>query len=847
MLRATLRSLLAHKLRLALTAFSVVLGVAFVSGTFVLTDTINRTFDQVFEEVSAGVDLSIRARSGFGDDTRPDAQRATVPAALVGAIAGVPGVAVAEGTVGGFAQPVDAQGKAVTTGGAPNLGFNWGRIEQLNPREVRRGRAPSGPGEVMLDAVTAREHGFSLGQRLRVLTRSGAEEFTLVGTAGFGSADNLAGATLTIFDTPTAQRLFGKEDAFDSVEVVAAPGVGVAQLRQRVAAALSPDVEVLTGSQVAEESADAVKSGLGFLSTALLAFAGISLFVGAFIIFNTFSILVAQRSRELALLRALGASRRQVLASVLAEAAIVGATASAAGLGLGVLVAVGLQGLLGAFGLDLPSTDTQFRGRTVVASLVVGLGVTRVAAVAPARRAARLPPMAALRDPGQDQEPGSLRRRFLAGGVVAGVGAATLLAGLFGGMDNGLPAVGLGAGLTFLGVAVLSPLVARPLAATIGAPLRRLAGTAGQLGRQNAMRNPRRTAATAAALMVGLGLVGCVSVLASSIKASATEIFDRSLAADFTLSTDQFMPTIPPEVAARLSRQPELAAVSGLKNGPFKLGASTHYLTAADPATVADVLNVDVRAGGLDPLARGQLLVSEDEAEDRGWAVGENVRLTFARTGERELPIGGIFARNELLGSYLVSTAVFEANYTEALDFVVLAKVAPGVSARAARAAVERVAADFPNVTVRDQAETKERQREQVNQLLGLVSALLGLAIVIAFFGIVNTLALSVFERTRELGLLRAVGMSRRQVRTMVRSESVITAVMGAVLGLGVGVLFGWAIVTALADEGIGDLVVPGGQLALYVGVAAVAGVVAAVGPARRAARLDVLAAISVE
>jgi putative ABC transport system permease protein len=845
--RATLKGLLAHKLRLALTALSVVLGVAFVAGTFVLTDTINQTFDDVFTEVTAGVDLTVRARSGFGDDAGFEAQRDTVPATLVGAVAAIPGVARAEGSVSGFAQPVDAQGRAVATGGAPNLGFNWGDVDELNPLEVRAGRPPAGPGEVLFDALTARQHDFEVGQRVRVLTRAGIEEFTLVGTAGFGKADNLAGATLAIFDTPTAQRLFGKVGAFDTVDVVAAGGVSVVELRQRVAEAVGPDLEVLTGTEVGREQADAIKTGLGFFSTALLTFAGISLFVGAFIIFNTFSILVAQRTRELALLRALGASRRQVLASVMAESLAVGLFSSLVGLGLGVLVAVGLQSLLRGFGIALPSTDTQFLPRTVIAAFVVGVGVTLVAAIGPARRAGRVPPMAALRDETASQAPESLRRRSVIGAVITGLGAVALFVGLFGAMDNGLPMVGLGAGLTFLGVAVLSPLVARPLAAAIGSPLARIAGAAGRLGRQNAMRNPRRTAATASALMIGLGLVGTVSVMAASISESTTRIFERSLSADYTVSTEQFIPTISPEVAERLSQLPELAAVSGIKNGPFRIGDSTKYATGVDPASVREVLNLEMRAGDFATLARGEMLISEDAARDEGLAVGDVLRATFARTGTQELRIGGTYARNQLLGSYLVAAAVFEANYTEALDFVVLARAAAGVPAVASRAAVERVTDDYPNVTVRDQAETVQRQRDEVNQLLGLVSALLGLALIIAFFGIVNTLALSVFERTRELGLLRAVGMSRRQVRSMVRGESVITSVLGAVLGLAIGLVFGWALVTALADEGIDDLVIPAGQLLLYVAVAALAGVLAAVGPARRAARLDVLAAISNE
>jgi putative ABC transport system permease protein len=845
--RATIKGILAHKLRLALTALSVVLGVAFVAGTYVLTDTINATFDRVFDEVSAGVDLTVRARSGYGEGegTGVDQDRATVPADVLAAARRVRGVKAVEGTVEGYAQLVDAKGKAVGTSGAPNLGFNWGTVEELSPLELRRGRPPRADGEIVIDVVTADKHDFDLGQRVTVLTRSGSNTFTIVGTTGFGEADNLGGASLAIFDTPTAQRLFGKEGAFDTIDVVADEAVPAAELPQRLASALPGDVEVVPGDQVAQESADSIKSGLSFFGTTLLTFAGISLFVGAFIIFNTFSILVAQRTRELALLRALGASRRQVMTSVLVESLVVGVVSSAVGLGLGVLVALGLQGLLRAFGIDLPTSKTQFLPRTVVASFVVGVGVTVLAALGPARRASKVPPMAALRE-GFVPASGSLRRRTLAGMVVAGLGVAALAAALFGDIDNGLAVLGLGAALTFVGVAMVSPLVARPLAGAIGAPLARV-GVSGKLGRQNAMRNPRRTSATAAALMIGLGLVGCVTVLAASFKQSVTEVFDRALAADLAISTEQFFPSISPSLSAQLARLPEVAAVTGLQQGQWRLRESNKPLAAADPASLQQVLNVDMRQGDYGALARGELLVVEQVADEEGWNVGDVVPMTFARTGTKDVRIGGVYARNELLGSYLVSTAVYEENFSERLDFVVLVKAAAGTTPAALRAAVERVTADYPNVTVRDQAETKEQQRQQVNQILGLVSALLGLAIVIAFFGIVNTLALSVFERTRELGLLRAVGMARRQVRSMVRTESVITAVLGSLLGLAVGVLFGTLIVKDLSSQGIDTLVVPGGQLLAYVLVAALAGVLAAVGPARRAARLDVLAAVSHE
>lgn len=842
MVNAVLKGLLAHKLRLVLTAIAVVLGVAFVAGTFVLTDTINKTFDTLFAEISAGTDITVRSESGFGDDANLDVSRNTIPSSLLAAVRAVPGVAAADGTVSGYAQFIDEQGKAVSTTGAPTLGFNWTE-PGLSPLTLRSGREPQRNGEVVVDAVTAREHDFALGDRIKILFRGPTEEFTVVGITGFGEADNLAGATLAIFEETTAQRVFAKVGRFDSIEAKAAEGVSTVALRDRIVTVVPPGVEVVTSKQVADESAKAVSQALGFLNTALLVFGGIALFVGGFIILNTFSILVAQRTRELALLRALGASRRQVMASVIAEAFAVGVFASVVGIGLGVLVAIGLQSLLKAGGIDLPAAGVVLKPRTFVASAIVGIGVTVLSSISPARRASRIAPMAALRG-GAEEHGGSLRRRSVVGAVVTAAGMAVLLWGLFGG---GISLVGVGAALVFVGVALLSPLAAIPMARVIGAPFPRIAGMSGKLGRQNAMRNPRRTAATSAALMVGLGLVACVSVLAASIKASAADIVDEYLAADYIVSTPNFLPSISTDLAPRLAGQPELAAVSGLQTGQWRSDGQGRSLYGADPATVGQVLKFDVTAGDAGALSRGEILVGEEELEDKGLEIGGVLPMTFAQTGDTQLRIGGTFAKNQLLGNYLVSTATFDTHFPDRLDFVVLATARPGVTPAAARAAVERVTDEFPNVEVRDQAEFKQQQEDQVNQIVGLITALLLLSIIIALFGIINTLALSIFERTRELGLLRAVGMSRRQVRSMIRGESVIIAVMGAVLGLAVGVLFGYAVVNALADEGIGAVVIPFGQLVTYVILAGVAGVIAAVFPARRAARLDVLAAISYE
>ena len=847
MLRATLKGLLAHKIRLLLTAAAVVLGVGFVAGTYVLTDTLNSTFDTLFEEVTAGVDVSVRAESGFGDELSETTGRDTVPESLVPVVAGVPGVKAADGALADYAQYVGKDGKAIVTGGAPTLGVNWTDVPELNPLRLRDGREPRASGEVVMDAATAKEHDFAVGDDVRILFKGPPEEFTVVGVAGFGEADNLAGATLAVFDTRTAQRVLDKVGRFDTVDAVGDGTASPLELRNRVQQAVPGGFEALTGTQVADEQAQQIQDALGFFNTFLLVFAGISLFVGAFMILNTFSILVSQRTRELGLLRALGASRGQVLASVVGEAAIVGLVASAAGLGLGLLVATGLKALLGAFGIDLPAGGLQIKPRTIVVSMVVGELVTLVAALGPALRASKLSPIAALSGAGTEGQ-ASLRTRSIAGGLVMLAGAASLAVGLW--ADGGIQMVGLGAALSFVGLALLLPLVARPLASVLGRPLPRLflvRGISAKLARQNALRNPRRTASTAAALTIGLGLVGCVSVLAASVVQSAGEIIDKALAADYIVSTDQFSPTISTEVAARLESQPELGAVTGLKGGEFKVRGASEGIQAGDADDLAQLLNIEMVTGDLAALGRGELLLEDVEAEDAGLAVGDVVPVTFARTGDTELRVGGTYERNQLLGGYTVSTETYEANFSERLDFVVMAKAAAGVAPAAARAAVDRVTDDFPNVEVRDQVEFKREQKRQVNQALGLVSVLLLLAIFIAFLGIVNTLALSVFERTRELGLLRAVGMARSQVRSMIRGESVIISVMGAIIGLAVGVVFGWALVADLSGEGIDDLVIPVGQLLVYVVVAGVLGVFAALFPARRAARLDVLEAISHE
>ncbi|MFC6883178.1 MULTISPECIES: ABC transporter permease [Actinomadura] len=847
MWRVTLKGLLAHKLRLALTALAIVLGVGFVAGTYVLTDTIDATFSRLFTQVSKGLDVEVRSKEKFGGNQGD--QRRPMPAALRDRIARVPGVRAAEGGVSGYAQMVGRDGKAVTTGGAPTLGISIATTPELRQAvTLRSGAYPSGPGQVVVDKRTASKEGFKPGDRIRVLFQGPPREFTVSGVVGFGDADNLAGATLAGFDLATAQDVLARKGVFDGIDVVAADGVGPETLRDRVSAAVGPSYEALTGEQYAEENAKAIGQFTGIINTALLAFAFIALFVGSFIIVNTFSIILAQRSRELALLRCMGASRRQLMASVLAEAGLVGLVASVAGLGAGILIALGLQSAFDALGLGLPSTLVQIRTRTVVVALLVGVVVTLLASVMPALRATRVPPVAAVQDAALPVAAGTGWRRVAAGTVLAAGGVALLLLGLFGDAGNALATVAAGAVVVFLGVAVLSPLVARPLSRVLGWPFARWAGEPGRLARRNAMRIPRRTASTAAALMIGLALVSMVTIMAASLKASFTGTLERTVAAEYILSGPAAGQTgFSPEVVRRIAREPGIEAAAGVRSGTFKLDGRDRTLQGVDPVAYDRAIRTETTSGSLADLARGGVAIREDVAKERGLKVGDTLPMAFPVGGSDPRPVRAIYEDNEFNGSYLLPLADFQRHYADQLDLFAFVKAEPGTPPAASRAAIDRVVAGFPGVQVRDQAEFKREQAQQIDQILVLFYVLLALAVVIAFIGIINTLALSVLERVREIGLLRAVGMTRGQLRAMIRWEAVIISVLGAVLGLAVGVFFGWTVVGSLDDEGITEFVLPVGTLLAMVAAAGAVGVVSAILPGRRAARLDVLRAIASE
>jgi len=845
MWRATLKGVLAHKLRLALTGSAIVLGVMFVSGTLVLTDTLHATFNNLFQNIYQNTSFVVRGHAAFTGNI--GAVRNPIPESVAGAVRAVPGVVAADGSVSGVpAQFVAPNGMAVTTGGAPTIGISFDPNATLSPLKLRQGSAPITDHQVVVDAGTASKYDFHVGRRVRILLPGPSQTFTVSGIAQFGTANNLAGATIAAFWLPTAQQLYHRVGQYDTVNVLVAPGVDKAQVERAIAKVLPSGVEVVTGQTVADESASTINKALGFFSIALLIFAFISLFVGGFTIFNTFSIIVGQRTRELALLRVLGASRRQVFRSVLAEAAIVGLVASLIGLGLGVVAAIGLQALLKGFGITLPSSGLVFQARTVVAALLVGVGVTVVSAVSPARRAVRIAPIAAISDQAAESDQ-SARRRVIVGSVLLVVGIVLLSVGL---TQPAIQLVGLGAVVVFLGTGMLAPLVARPMSSAIGRPLAAVLGPSGKLGRENSMRSPKRTAQTSAALMIGLALVSTIAVFGASVSKSATGSIEQALRADYIVtggSTGGPPTGFSASVATTAHSLAGVTAVTSVFSGQFLFGTSVSTLGGVTTPGLGKTINLRMASGsGESALAGGQLLIDTTTADAKKLVVGDSARASFARTGPTTMRIGGIYKPNAVFGSYLVGGEFFLSHFDNPLPTAVLITTSGGTNPLT-QAAVSNGLKQFPNVKVQTQAEFKKTQQAQVDQLLGIIYVLLTLAVLIALIGIVNTLMLSVFERTHEIGLLRAVGMGRRQVRTMIRAEAVILSIFGAVIGVVLGTGLGVALSESLRKQGITDVVIPVGSLIGFLVIAALLGLAAASWPARRAAKLDVLAAIATD
>lgn len=844
MFRVALKNLLAHKLRGAFLALCVVLGVSFVSGTYVLTDTILNTFNGIFSDVYDKVDVTVRSRSELG----LDASRPPIPESTLDKVRQVDGVKDAQGGVFAIgAEIIGADGDRVGNPQAPAFGLEWSPNDALTPLTLREGRKPSGPNEIAIDARAFADSGYQLGDQVNVVTPEGIRSFTLVGVAGFGKADNIAGATLAIFDLPTAQQVMQRVGQFDGISVQAEPGVSDEVLQERIQAALPAEMEAVTSATLTDESNESLKEGLQFFNIFMLAFAYIALFVGAFIIYNTFSIVVTERTREMALLRAIGASGGQVLGSVVLEALVIGVLASLAGLGLGVLMAFGLRALLEGFGIDLPDGGTVIAARTIVVAMIGGTLITVLSAIAPAVRAARVPPIAAMRSFTPTARAATIRRN-VTGLVGTVVGVALVLSGLNG---NGLWRVGVGAVLLFLGVAMLAPMIARPVAGVLGRPIRELRGAQGLLARQNAMRSARRTATTASALMIGTALMAGSLILSSSLTRSVDRAVSKGAIAELVVRTDSQL-GFSPAVREEAKSVPGVQEAYAYRTAVFRLGTADKQLTAIDPLaldTTRDdaAFDVGLESGDLSGLAQGGVAVSDKAADDHGWRVGDRISMTFASETINP-PITAIYTENQLVGDYIVSLSTFEQGYADSLDFLVLISLAPGADLNTVKAELNTVISDrYPGVKVQDKDEYIGDVKKQVNQFLGLITALLGLAIIIAVFGVLIAMLLAVFERTRELGLLRAVGMARSQLRSMVRWEAAIISVFGALLGTALGLFFGYSLTRALRDQGIRSIVVPVPTLVILVVIITLLGIAAALYPARRASRLNILTAVSSE
>ncbi|MFI7603133.1 ABC transporter permease [Actinoplanes sp. NPDC049681] len=842
MLRATLKSLLARKLRLILSGLAVVLGVMFVSGAFVVTDTLSRSFDAVFASAYSTTDVGVTARPRVEVSEMEGEEVATpLPADTVDRIKTVPGVRSATGLVeADGARVIGSDGKVLSSAGPPRLGVAWTGADALV--KLREGRGPAAADEIAVNATVAKAAGLKVGDRVGVLTLEPKKQFTLVGVFGFsGDRDSLGGAQQVAFTEPVAQKLMlGRTGVYSSVRVRAADGVTPAELRDRIGSALGSAYVVRTGEQLADENAADLQEGLSFFGRILLGFAGVALFVGVFLILNTFSIIVAQRTRELALMRALGASRRQVITSVLVEAVAIGLVAAVLGLAAGVGVGALLAYLFGSFaggGLELASIAVP--PAAVISAFVVGVVVTVIAAVLPALRASRIAPVAAMQDVATPDRP--LTKLSVAGGVVTAAGAAALGVGLFG--DGGLWLILGGVLVSFVGVALLTPLISRPVVALLG----RLFSWSlpGRLGRLNSGRNPRRTAITAAALMVGIALVTGVTVVMDSAKSSLKAEAARVLKAQIMISGDQNgprPPTYDPAVVRRAAQIPGVRAAAGLWNDQVLIDGEKQWVDATD-----DLAALAQTYGGSATLAAlkdDQIAVSAPEAAKHGWQAGSTVTVQASRGEPHHYTVVATYPEDALPGSIMLPAAATRdfGIPQPVLGFVRLDDAIP-VSAVLPQ--VKALVADSPEVSATDAAAFVDQQAATFDTLITMIQILLALAILIAVLGVINTLALSVLERTRELGLLRAVGLGRAQTMRMVTVEAVVISVFGALLGVTVGAGMGTAVARALKSDGITELVLPWTRMGTYLVLAALVGVIAAVLPAIRAARLNVLGAIA--
>jgi putative ABC transport system permease protein len=855
MIGVALKGLGGRKLRSALTMFAIILGVAMVSGTYVLTDTIDKAFNGIFQESYANTDVVVSGKTADisfqGETTEPP----PIPETTLDKVRALPDVEAATGSVVDTTNTklLTKKGKAVNTGGSPSFGFGIDPAEQrFNPLKLVEGTWAQGPGEVVLDSAAADEEGYKIGDTVKIATLLPIEEFKVVGLAHYGDVESLGTATFAVFTIPEAQRLLEREGQLDAISIAAKDGVTPAQLQKEVREALGSSVTVRTGDQQASKDLESVEF-TNFIRYFLLSFAGIALFVGAFVIFNTFSITVAQRTREFATLRTIGASRRQLMQSVVLEALVIGFVASLIGLFAGLGLAVGLNALFKALNADLPTQGTVFATRTIVVSMLIGTVVTLLAGVFPALRATRVPPIAAVREGATlPKSRFSPFVPYLAIAIIT-IGIAALGLAMFKdelGTAQRLLAIAGGVLALFTGVAMVSSHLVKPLASILGWPAQRVGGAAGRLAKENSMRNPGRTASTAAALMIGVALVTFIAVLANGMKASNRGAIEDQVKADYVITAqDGFSPFVP-GAADALADSPEAELVTSVRAELGKVAGSSQYVTGIKPDDIDKVYAFEWEDGSnavLAHLGRNGAIVAKDFADQKNLEVGDSVRLLTPSTATADLVVRGIYKPPPffpLLGNVSISQAAFDSLYERPRNSFVFVNTANDNAATTA--ALDKAVADFPDAKVQTRGAWIDAQDKDFNQFLLLLYVLLTLSVVVSVFGMINTLVLTVFERTRELGMLRAVGMTRRQVRRMVRHESVITALIGAALGLPLGVFLAALVTKALSQFEV-EFSIPIPQLVVFALVSVIVGIVAAIVPARRAAKLNVLRALQYE
>ena len=859
MIRVALRGLLGRKLRAILTALAIILGVAMMSGTYVLTDTIDKAFSTIFDESYAGTDVVVSGRGADIDFQGTSATAPPVDESLVDDVRALPDVEAASGSVSDETNTkiIGSDGKAINTQGAPSLGFGIDpspEAQRFNPLNLVEGTWADADGEVVIDAGTADREDYAIGDTIEISTIQPKQDFEITGIAKFGDVDSLGTATFAIFNLPTAQKLLDREGQVDSISVAGVDGTTPEQLINEIQPILPADAQVRSGAVEAQEDKDEISEFTSFIEYFLLAFAGIALFVGAFVIFNTLSITVAQRTREFATMRTVGASRRQILWSVIVEALTIGIIASVIGLFVGFGLALGLNELFKALDLELPTANMVYATRTIVVSLLVGTIITLIAGLFPAIRATRVPPIAAVRE--GYTLPKSRLSPFVPYIAVAVIGISLFLLGYSMFKDDldtasRLLSIAGGVILLFIGVAMISSRLVRPLAAIVGLPARAIGGAAGKLARGNSVRNPGRTASTAAALMIGIALVTFVAVLANGMKASNREAIEDQVAADYVVTAqDGFTPFVAAAGDA-IAGSPDAEVVANVRSDLGKVDDASTYVTGIDPQTILQTYNFDWKEGDdsvVQNLTNDQVIVDAKFAEDHDIAVGDTISILTPSGETLEQQVVGLYEPPPfypLLGGVSVTTEAFDSAYDRPRNQFTFVNVPNGAST-ATTESLETAVADFPDAKIQTREDWITQQDEDFNQFLVMLYVLLALSVIVSIFGMVNTLVLSVYERTRELGMLRAVGMTKRQARRMVRHESVITALIGAALGLPLGIFLA-ALVTRALQEFDVRFSIPWGQLVVFAIIAVIVGILAAIMPARRAAKLNVLRALQYE